>query len=70
VVAELKNEIHNLVDELNALSARNDDLVMERENDAQAINEMEAQVAEWKRKHDAVRIELRNLKGGSTPWPW
>jgi chromosome segregation ATPase len=51
------------VDELNALSARNDDLIAARERDAQAMNDMEAQVAEYKRKYDSVRIELRNLKG-------
>jgi chromosome segregation ATPase len=62
-VAELRNEIHSLVDELNSLSSRNDDLIAARERDAQALNDMEAQVAEYKRKHDAVRIELRNLKG-------
>ena len=64
-MGELKNEIHSLVDELNALSARNDDLTAEREQDAQTMNEMEAQVQEYKRKFDAVRIELRNLKGES-----
>lgn len=52
-----------MVDELNSLSARNDDLVTARERDAQMMNEMEAKVAEYQRKHDAVRIELRNLKG-------
>ena len=62
-MVELKNEIHSLVDELNALSARNDDLIGERERDAQIMNEMEGKVQEYKRKHDSVRIELRNLKG-------
>lgn len=62
-MAELRNEIHSLVAELNSLSARNDDLVGEREQDAQTMNEMEARVAEYKRKYDSVRIELRNLKG-------
>jgi chromosome segregation ATPase len=62
-VAELKTEIHSLVDELNALSARNEELVAEREQDAQAMMEMEAKVDDYKRKFDTVRIELRNLKG-------
>ena len=65
-MAELRNEIHSLVAELNSLSARNDDLVGEREQDAQTMNEMEARVAEYKRKYDSVRIELRNLKGESS----
>lgn len=62
----MRNEIHSLVAELNSLSARNDDLVGEREQDAQTMNEMEARVAEYKRKYDSVRIELRNLKGESS----
>lgn len=35
----------------------------EREQDAERMNEMEAKVQDHKRKFDAVRIELRNLKG-------
>ena len=57
--------MHSLVDELNALSMRNDELVADREQDAVGMNEMEARVEEYRRKHDAVRIELRNLKGMS-----
>ncbi|WVQ93612.1 hypothetical protein IAU59_000687 [Kwoniella sp. CBS 9459] len=65
-VSELKSELHTLVDELNALSMRNDELMSEREQDAMGMNEMEARVEEYKRKYDAVRIELRNLKATST----
>lgn len=63
--AELKAELQSLVEELNALSMRNDELMAEREADAAGMNEMEEKVEEYKRKYDAVRIELRNLKGGS-----
>ncbi|WRT63751.1 uncharacterized protein IL334_000676 [Kwoniella shivajii] len=65
-VSELKMELHTLVDELNALSMRNDELMSEREQDALGMNDMEAKVEEYKRKYDAVRIELRNLKATST----
>ncbi|WWC66645.1 uncharacterized protein I206_100549 [Kwoniella pini CBS 10737] len=65
-VSEMKMELHTLVDELNALSMRNDELMQEREQDAMGMNEMEARVEEYKRKFDAVRIELRNLKATST----
>lgn len=51
------------MDELNALSTRNDELMSEREQDAEGMDEMEQKVQEYKRKYDAVRIELRNLKG-------
>lgn len=62
-LSELKTEIHSLVDELNTLSAKNEELMAEREQDAAGINEMEARVEDYRRKYDAVRIELRNLKG-------
>ncbi|WWC85905.1 uncharacterized protein L201_000775 [Kwoniella dendrophila CBS 6074] len=65
-VSELKMELHTLVDELNALSMKNDELMSEREQDAVGMNDMEARVEEYKRKYDAVRIELRNLKATST----
>jgi chromosome segregation ATPase len=61
--SQLKYELHSLVEELTALSIRNDDLIAARESDAQAVNEMEARVEEYRRKYEAVRIELRNLKG-------
>ncbi|WWD22449.1 hypothetical protein CI109_106940 [Kwoniella shandongensis] len=64
--AELRSELHSLVDELNSLSMRNDELMTQREQDAMRMNEMEAKVEEYKRKYDAVRIELRNLKATST----
>ena len=44
---------------------RNDELMAEREQDAEGMNDMEAKVQEYKKKFDAVRIELRNLKGES-----
>jgi regulator of replication initiation timing len=59
----MKKELQSLVEELTTLSIRNDDLIAARERDAQAMNEMEARVEEYRRKYDAVRIELRNLKG-------
>jgi hypothetical protein len=64
-MSELKTEIHSLVDELNTLSAKNEELMADREQDAAGMNEMEARVEEYRRKYEAVRIELRNLKGES-----
>jgi hypothetical protein len=55
------------VDELNSLSMRNDELMSQREQDAEGMDEMEAKVQEYKKKFDAIRIELRNLKGKSRP---
>ena len=57
------------MEELNTLSTRNDELMSEREQDAQGMNDMEAKVDDYRKKFDAVRIELRNLKGLSNQLP-
>lgn len=62
----MKQELQSLVDELNSLSVRNEELMTEREQDAVRMSEMEARVSDYRRKYDAVRIELRNLKGESS----
>lgn len=59
----MKQELQSLVDELNSLSVRNDELITEREQDAARMSEMEARVSEYRRRYDAVRTELRSLKG-------
>jgi chromosome segregation ATPase len=61
----LKAEMRSLVDELNSLSMKNDELMAQREQDAEGMDEMEAKVLEYKKKYDSIRIELRNLKGES-----
>lgn len=63
---DMKQELQSLVDELNSLSVRNEELMTEREQDAVRMSEMEARVSDYRRKYDAVRIELRNLKATST----
>jgi chromosome segregation ATPase len=64
----LKAEMRSLVDELNSLSMKNDELMAQREQDAEGMDEMEAKVLEYKKKYDSIRIELRNLKGESRRW--
>lgn len=63
MTSELKSEMHSLLNELHALSLRNDELMNERDQDAQQMHDMEIKVQEYKRKWEGVRIELRNLKG-------
>ncbi|WVQ76227.1 hypothetical protein IAR50_005892 [Cryptococcus sp. DSM 104548] len=65
-VGNIRDEVQSLIDELNSLSMRNEDLLTERESDAMRLSDMEAKVSEYKRKYDAVRVELRNLKATST----
>lgn len=62
--------MRSLVDELKSLSAKNDELMAQREQDAEGMDEMEAKVQEYKKKYDSIRIELRNLKGKPTCPQW
>ncbi|ORY23629.1 hypothetical protein BCR39DRAFT_582805 [Naematelia encephala] len=66
MVGELKDEVRSLLNEINALSIRNDELMAERDRDKEELAEMETKMGDYKRKYDAVRIELRNLKATST----
>jgi cell division septum initiation protein DivIVA len=66
LAAELQIEVRNLVEELNALSIRNDQLEAERDHDAKTTAALETKVEEYKRQYLAARTELRNLKATST----
>lgn len=65
VVAELHGEVKSLVDELNSLSAQNEELVMQAERQRDAYSALEAQLAESRKQFQAARTELRNLKATS-----
>ncbi|CAK9779360.1 hypothetical protein CC85DRAFT_313932 [Cutaneotrichosporon oleaginosum] len=65
-VAELRNEMRSLVDELRSLSMQNDELMTAREHDREKQSALEAQVDEYRKQANAARTELRNLKATST----
>ncbi|BEI84709.1 hypothetical protein CcaverHIS002_0501100 [Cutaneotrichosporon cavernicola] len=65
-VAELRNEMRSLVDELQSLSMQNDELMSERERGNENQSALEAQVEEYRKQANAARTELRNLKATST----
>lgn len=65
VVAELQGEVKSLVEELNALSVQNEDLVLASERAREAYGALEAQLAESRKQFQAARTELRNLKATS-----
>lgn len=65
VVAELQGEVKSLVEELNALSVQNEDLVLASERHREAYSALEAQLAESRKQFQAARTELRNLKATS-----
>lgn len=66
VVTELQSEVRSLVDELNNLSLRNDELMSEREREMEAAAMLEKKVDEYKQKFNAARTQLRNIKATST----
>ncbi|SPO30805.1 related to SPA2 protein [Ustilago trichophora] len=65
VVAELKQEVSNLLEELRELSARNDEMQADRDNDVVVIKDLNAQMANYKRLYETAKTELRNLKATS-----
>ncbi|CDS01570.1 hypothetical protein [Sporisorium scitamineum] len=65
VVSELKQEVSNLLEELRELSARNDEMQADRDNDIVVIKDLNAQMANYKRLYETAKTELRNLKATS-----
>nr|CDI55326.1 related to SPA2 protein [Melanopsichium pennsylvanicum 4] len=65
VVAELKQEVGTLLEELRELSARNDEIQADRDNDVAVIKDLNAQMANYKRLYETAKTELRNLKATS-----
>lgn len=65
VVKELQNEFVILMDEMKALSERNEELLAERESEADRIRELQAEIQEYRRRWEKSRTELRNLKATS-----
>lgn len=65
VVSELKQEVSNLLEELRELSARNDEMQADRDNDVTVIKDLNAQMANYKRLYETAKTELRNLKATS-----
>ncbi|CAD6934679.1 unnamed protein product [Tilletia controversa] len=64
-VHELKGEVSSLLDELRALSERNDEMIAERDNDHIMIRELNTQLSNFKRKYESARSELRSFKATS-----
>ena len=62
---ELQNEVVSLLNELKSLSIRQDEMQNERDQDGAYVRELEDRVADYKKKWETVRMELRNLKGSS-----
>jgi capsule polysaccharide export protein KpsE/RkpR len=62
-MATLQADMQGLIVELTELSARNDELVMAKEEDMARTQRLEARVEEYKRMYERAKTELRSLKG-------
>ncbi|CAG8639409.1 11165_t:CDS:2, partial [Ambispora leptoticha] len=62
VANDVRKEATSLLEEIKLLSKRNDELLLEKEQDADQIKALKAEVEEWKGKFEKKKIELRNLK--------
>lgn len=53
------------MEELGSLAVRNEELLADRDEDAAIIKRLDAEVQEYKRRWEATKTDLRNLKGMS-----
>lgn len=60
---ELRNQVRDLVTELNSLSLQNDQLQNQTDREREAVAAAEARTREMEKKWKAAKTELRNLKG-------
>lgn len=65
IVDQLRSDMEGLVNELNDLSRRNDELMTAKENDLNVIRDLNFQLKEYKRKYEQAKTELRGVKATS-----
>lgn len=53
------------MEELGSLAVRNEELLADRDEDAAIIKRLDGEVQEYKRRWEATKTDLRNLKGES-----
>lgn len=62
MVERMKAEVTDLLQELRRLQDKQDELIAEREADQDTIRELEEDVLFNKKRYEAAKTELRNLK--------
>ncbi|CAO1637176.1 unnamed protein product [Sympodiomycopsis kandeliae] len=65
VVHDLRSEVESLVEEVQQLSARNEELVSEKDQDLVVIRDLNQQIQTFKRKYEQAKTELRQYKATS-----
>lgn len=63
LASELRGEVSSLVDEIRQVSERADELQREVERERGEREKAEKEAREWKERWQAVKLELRNVKG-------
>lgn len=59
---QLRSDFEGLMSELSELSLRNDELMSAKDSDLVVIQNLDAQLKEYKRKYEVAKTELRNFK--------
>jgi archaellum component FlaC len=60
---QLRSDMQSLLTEVSELSRRNDEIMQARDQDLVVIQDLNAQIKEYKRKYELAKTELRNVKG-------
>jgi archaellum component FlaC len=60
---QLRSDFESLMSELNDLSLRNDELMSAKDSDLVVIQNLDAQLKEYKKKYEMAKTELRSFKG-------
>lgn len=65
IIQELRAEVESLVQEISQLSARNEELIAEKDQDLLVISDLNQQVQSYKRRYEQAKVELRQYKATS-----
>ena len=65
LVQDMRTEVESLVQEVQQLSSRNEELVAEKDQDLLVIRDLNQQIQTFKRKFEQARTELRQYKATS-----
>ncbi|KAH9485141.1 hypothetical protein JR316_0002048 [Psilocybe cubensis] len=64
-VEQLRSDMEGLLEEINELARRNDELMTAKESDNVLIRDLDNQLKEYKRKYEQAKTELRGIKATS-----
>lgn len=62
-VEAVREEMQGLLDSLRELSARNEEMMADKDADMVLIQTLNEQIKEYKRKYEQAKTELRNTRG-------